>query len=64
MANQSKTTYLVDIIMPKYGMTMSPQDYRGALATRGYNRYQQMGSVGGSIAGGSLVWNNGNLMRV
>lgn len=61
MATQS---YLVNIVLPKPGMSETPKNYRGALATRGYTRYQQMGSVGGSIAGGSLVWNNGKLTRV
>lgn len=63
MAKQSKT-YLVNIVLPKSGMTETSKNYRGTLATCGYNRYQQMGSVGGSIAGGSLVWNNGKLTRV
>ncbi len=63
MAKESKT-YLVNIALPRSGMTETPKNYRDTLATRGYNRYQQMGSVGGSIAGGSLICNNGKLTRV
>ena len=63
MAKQSKT-YLVNIVLPKPRMTETAKNYREKLAARGYNRYQTMGSLGGSIAGGSLVWNNGKLMRV
>lgn len=58
-----KKTFLVDQVLPVKGTKASGKDYRDALERLGYNHYQQIGSIGGAKAGGSLVVNNGVLTR-
>lgn len=58
-----KRDYLVNKVLPISGSSMSGEDYRRALSRMGKNFFQQIGSVGGSINGGSLVANNHVLTR-
>ena len=55
---------LVDIELPAKGMTKTCIDYRADLITRGYNRYQAMGSLGGSSHGGSIRISNSSATRI
>ena len=56
-------TYLVNLVLPTSGSSMSTKAYREALATLGYNRFQTAGSVGGSSAGRSTTVANGTITR-
>ncbi len=56
-------SYLVNIILPNSGDSMTTKAYRAALADLGYNRFQQAGSVGGSISNGSTNVADGKITR-
>lgn len=47
--------YLVDLLLPNRGAVIATADYRRTLISKGYNHYQAIGSLGGSISGGSIT---------
>lgn len=49
---------LVNIVLPQSGDTISTKDYRAQLQKMGYNFYQQIGSIGGAKAAGTITINN------
>lgn len=55
--------YLVNIALPKKGMSLSVKDYVQYLISKGYNRYQALGSLGGSSNGKSVRIINGVVIR-
>ena len=50
-----KKSYLVNQELPIAGMSESTIDYRKNLEAKGYNRYQSVGSLGGSVNGKSVT---------
>lgn len=59
-----KKTFLVNIELPAKGMIKTCVDYRADLIARGYNRYQAIGSLGGSSRGGSIRITNSSATRI
>ncbi len=56
--------YLVNLVMPASGQKITVKDYRTLLAKLGYNRYRQIGSIGGAVKNGRLRFCNGVLERL
>ena len=56
--------YLVNIVIPKKGDSISPQAYRNTLKKRGYNFYQQIGSIGGASNAGTVSTSKNNITRI
>lgn len=55
---------IVNQVMPKKGTVRTAKDYRNTAAGLGYNRYQQIGSIGGSVTAKALRYTaNGQLVR-
>ena len=54
--------YLVNRVLPNSGNSMTTKAYRDALANMGYNRYEQIGSIGGT-SGRSTAVANGTITR-
>lgn len=58
-----KKVYLVNIVMPTPGMSLSAYSYRTQLLAMGYTFAQVTGSIGGGISQGILILKNGILTR-
>lgn len=58
-----KKLYLVNQELPITGMSESTIDYRKNLEAKGYNRYQSVGSLGGSVNGKSVTISSGKVTR-
>ena len=59
-----KKKYLVNIALPTNGTTVTCEAYRAYLISQGYNRYQAIGSLGGSSHGGSIRIANSSATRI
>lgn len=61
----TKITYLVNLILPMPGTTISAYSYKRQLLALGYSSAQASGSIGGCIRHGVLGFlNNGMLIRL
>ena len=58
-----KKKYLVNIVIPNHGDCITPTGYRNKLEKRGYNFYQQIGSIGGASNAGTIAINNNMITR-
>lgn len=47
---------LVNEVIPNKGDKITPSNYRKELADKGYNFFQQIGSMGGAITGKSVEY--------
>jgi len=56
--------YLVNLEIPQKGMTKSTKEYIADLISKGYNRFQALGSLGGASNGKSVRIANGTVSRV
>ena len=47
---------LVNEVIPNKGDKITPSNYRKELADKGYNFFQQIGSIGGAMTGKSVEY--------